>query len=173
MLKRLIKAGVKAAVRNMARLLPRMPGGEYAFQKLPEAGMAEHGLVQHKGQRMRFAALNALCRYRVTSFTTKEPETLGWIDALPTDAAVWDIKANVGLYSVYAACQRNAKVFSFEPSVFDLELLARNIFLNDLQKQIVIVPVLLSAAGLKLHRKCRLDDDHNQYNQWWIRPVAS
>ena len=34
--------------------------------------------------------------------------------------------------------------FAFEPSVFNLELLARNIFGNDLVRQITIVPLPLS-----------------------------
>ncbi len=53
----------------------------------------------------------------------------------------WDIGANVGLYSIYAAKQKNAIV---EPSVFNLELLARNIFLNRLSDRVTIVPLPLS-----------------------------
>jgi FkbM family methyltransferase len=37
-------------------------------------------------------------------------------------------------------------VFAFEPSVFNLELLARNIYLNDLTPQVTIVPLALSDA---------------------------
>jgi FkbM family methyltransferase len=57
---------------------------------------------------------------------------------------ILDIGANVGLYSVYAAKSRNCNVFAFEPSVFNLELLARNIFINDLQLKITIIPIALS-----------------------------
>ena len=93
---------------------------------------------------MAFGAPNALCRYRASSFATKEPETLDWIDALPSGAILWDIGANVGLYSVYAAIKRDSQVYAFEPSVFNLEQLARNIHLNKLQRRITIVPVALS-----------------------------
>jgi FkbM family methyltransferase len=50
------------------------------------------------------------------------------------------------LYSIYAAKKRGAHVFAFEPSVFNLELLARNIYINELQDKIIIIPVALSDA---------------------------
>ena len=51
-----------------------------------------------------------------------------------------DIGANVGIYSVYAAKSKKCKVYSFEPSVFNLEILARNVFLNELSSSITIMP---------------------------------
>ncbi|EKO34816.1 methyltransferase FkbM domain protein [Leptospira santarosai str. CBC379] len=99
--------------------------------------------VDHKG-KMFFTAPNDLNRFRVMTFSVKEPDTLEWIDQIAENSVFWDIGANVGLYSIYAAKQRNAKVFSFEPSVFNLELLARNVFLNQLSNQVVIIPLPLS-----------------------------
>ena len=81
---------------------------------------------------------------RVRTFTTKEPETLKWIDGFKPGSVLWDIGANIGLYSLYAAKTRSCRVFAFEPSVFCLEFLSRNIWLNDLQSQITIVPNPLS-----------------------------
>ena len=57
---------------------------------------------------------------------------------------LWDIGANVGLYSVYAAKSKHCRVFAFEPSVFNLELLARNVYINDLSDKICLVPIALS-----------------------------
>ena len=49
------------------------------------------------------------------------------------------------MYSLYTALKDNtAKVYTFEPSVFNLEILARNIVLNGLQNQITIIPMALS-----------------------------
>jgi FkbM family methyltransferase len=144
MFKRLIKNSIKSLVRSTSRTLPYLPGGEYAFQQLLETGMDEQRIVQHKDVRMAFATPNALCRYRAESFSTKEPDTLKWVDEIPANAILWDIGANVGLYSIYAAKARDCRVFAFEPSVFNLELLARNIHLNEVQQKIVIVPVALS-----------------------------
>lgn len=144
MFKRLIKNAIKSLVRGAMRTFPRLPGGEYALQQLLEVGMDEHGIAEHKGLRMVFATPNALCRYRAKSFSTKEPDTLEWIEAIPEGAILWDIGANVGLYSIYAAKQRKCRVYAFEPSVFNLEVLARNIFLNGLQGDLTVVPVALS-----------------------------
>ncbi len=144
-MKKLLKLVIKASVNRGARLLHSLPGGEYVFQKLLETAMENVESVHHGDVTMRFAAPNALCRYRVSSFSTKEPDTLEWMDTIPPGSVMWDIGANVGLYSVYAAKSRGARVFAFEPSVLNLELLARNIFLNQLQQQVVIVPVALSS----------------------------
>lgn len=101
-------------------------------------------VVIHQNIRMEYAAPNQLCRYRIATFATKEPDTLKWIDSIPVGSVVWDVGANIGLYTVYAAKKCNCRVIAFEPSVFNLELLARNIFLNGLQNQVTIVPVALS-----------------------------
>jgi FkbM family methyltransferase len=69
---------------------------------------------------------------------------LNWIDSFKNGSVLWDVGANIGLYSIYAAKTRDCKVFAFEPSVFCLEFLSRNIWLNELQSQITIVPNPLS-----------------------------
>ena len=94
----------------------------------------------------KFVLCNANPRldFRTRTFATKEPETLKWIDSFKNGSVLWDVGANIGLYSIYAAKTRDCKVFAFEPSVFCLEFLSRNIWLNELQSQITIVPNPLS-----------------------------
>ncbi len=113
---------------------------EYFIYKI----LSKQKEVKHNGVKMFFCIPNKLNLYRAESFSKKEPDTLAWIDLIPEGSLIWDIGANVGLYSVYAAKARNCKVYSFEPSVFNLELLARNIFLNKLQDNITIIPISLS-----------------------------
>jgi FkbM family methyltransferase len=93
---------------------------------------------------LRFAVPNRINRFRAKTFVSKEPETLDWIDQLPEGCVLWDIGANVGLYSIYAAKKRKIRVVAFEPSVFNLELLARNLFLNELQECVNLVPLALN-----------------------------
>ena len=93
---------------------------------------------------MKFVDANHLCHYRAESFSTKEPDTLEWIETIPEGSVLWDVGANVGLYSIYAAKQRKCRVYAFEPSVLNLEVLARNIYANNLQDLITIVPVALT-----------------------------
>jgi FkbM family methyltransferase len=100
--------------------------------------------ISHEGMRLKFSIPNVLCKWRAQTFSSKEPETLEWINAMPDGTVLWDVGANVGLYSVYAAKKNNCKIWAFEPSVFNLELLARNIYLNGLTNNICIVPIALS-----------------------------
>lgn len=102
-----------------------------------------HELVKHEDVFFRFSTPNWLCKYRAQSFSDKEPETLRWIDNFGMEKIFWDIGANIGLYSVYAAKTRKSEVFSFEPSIFNLEFLARNIFLNGLSDKVCIVPLAI------------------------------
>ena len=100
--------------------------------------------INHNGNDFYFHTPNWVTLYRADTFSTKEPETLNWIDKFDPGSIFWDIGANVGLYSIYATKTRNVKTYSFEPSVFNLEFLAKNINLNKLQDQINIIPIALS-----------------------------
>ena len=118
--------------------------GERFQDRMVTRAMMKTSSVRHGDLALEFAVPSRLSRWRVATFSTKEPETLEWIDAIPKESVVWDIGANIGLYSVYAAKQRHCKVLAFEPSVFNLELLARNISLNDVADRICIVPLALN-----------------------------
>jgi FkbM family methyltransferase len=139
-----IKKLLKDLVAGSVRLSRKTALGRYRHDIIVDSAMRESVVVSHGAQRMRLAAPNWLCRFRAATFSTKEPETLEWIDSLPQGAVLWDVGANVGLYAVYAAKHRNSKVFAFEPSVFNLELLARNAQLNDVSDRVCIVPLALS-----------------------------
>ena len=149
----MMKSIAKSALRGLVRFLSNLPGGRYTLSLLIEAGMGAKVSALHHGLSMTFYTPNALCDFRAATFSTKEPETLEWIESMSEGATFWDIGANIGLYSIYAAKQRGAAVFAFEPSVFNLEQLARNIYINALQSQVVIVPLALSEeAGASLFK---------------------
>jgi FkbM family methyltransferase len=118
--------------------------GRYFYDQVIINALSKTQRVEHGGVSLIFSASNWVNKYRADSFSTKEPETLEWIDGLPEDSVLWDVGANVGLYSCYAAKRRSIRVFAFEPSVFNLESLARNIYLNGLVERITIVPLPLS-----------------------------
>ncbi len=50
---------------------------------------------------------------------------------------LWDIGANVGVFSLYAAVRRNIKVLAFEPSSMNYHILVRNIQLNQLSDRVM------------------------------------
>jgi len=101
-------------------------------------------VARYNGTELTLSVPNKINYFRFDTFSQKEPETLEWIDSIPKGSVLWDIGANVGLYTCYAAKARDCKVFAFEPSVFNLEILARNIFLNGLTRQVVIIPLPFS-----------------------------
>ena len=113
-------------------------------QKLINYILQRKKKIVHNDYKFTFFIPNALNRYRVKTFATKEPKTLKWIDSFAKDVVLWDIGANIGLYSIYAAKTKDIQVFAFEPSVFNLELLAKNIHINKLQEKIIIFPLALS-----------------------------
>ena len=83
---------------------------------------------------LRFHCPNDLTAWRADTLLTKEPETIDWIDAMPQDAVLWDIGANVGCYTIYAA-KRGLRVLAFEPSHTNYGILNANIALNGLDKR--------------------------------------
>lgn len=86
-----------------------------------------------------FHTPNYLCEIRAQTFSTKEPETLAWIDKFGGAGAFFDIGANVGLYSAYFGATKAGNIYSFEPSVFNLALLVKNLNVNRLEKRIKII----------------------------------
>ncbi len=140
-----IKAGLRRLVRAVVSGTGATRVGRVAYEGIIDDVMARTQSVSHNGVQLMFVVPNAMNRFRVDTFATKEPETLRWIDDIPEGSDFWDIGANVGLYTCYAGKARRCRVFAFEPSVFNLELLARNIFLNDLIDRATIVPLPLAA----------------------------
>jgi len=140
----MIKQFIKRAITSTVVGLSKTSAGLYAYQQIINTSMNRERVVSYRSHRLTFAVPNWLTQYRIDTFATKEPETLEWVDSIPEGSVLWDVGANIGLYAIYAAKARNCRVYAFEPSVFNLELLARNIFLNNLQSQITIIPVALS-----------------------------
>ena len=67
---------------------------------------------------------------RIDYGRTKEPETVAWLDQMPEGKVLWDIGANVGTYSLYAALQRGMRVLAFEPHYANFFALNENIRLS-------------------------------------------
>ena len=139
-----VKHLVRQILEQSTQTLGTTKVGGIVFEQMVNQAMQRTQVVTHQGLEMRFSVPNQLNHFRVTTFATKEPETLEWIDHLPQNSLVWDIGANVGLYTVYAALKRKSRVVAFEPSVFNLELLARNLYLNHLQDRVTLLPIALS-----------------------------
>ncbi len=101
--------------------------------------------------RFRPRSRNDIFRY--TTFFTKEQGTLAWIRNHARDGTVmFDIGANVGLYSLYAArCASNVRVYAFEPHKINFATLVENISLNDLEGVVHPVSIPLGNASGTSH----------------------
>jgi len=95
---------------------------------------------------VKFFVPNKTAKWRVDTLFSKEPETLEWIDKFNKKKIFWDIGANIGLYSLYAAnVHEDIEIISFEPSTSNLRILSRNISINNLSNKIKINQLPLSA----------------------------
>lgn len=86
------------------------------------------------GDELCFDVEGDLEKYRVESIFDKEPETIAWIDGWQDDGsgAFYDIGANIGIYSLYAAYKhKDINTFSFEPESSNYVALLRNILSNN------------------------------------------
>ena len=99
--------------------------------------------VKLKKNSIFFLNTNFFTRYRNNTFFSKEPETLDWIDNFKENSTLYDIGANISLYSIYAAKTKNCSVNAFEPCFFNTDYLAKNIYKNSLHKNINIFPIVL------------------------------
>jgi len=98
----------------------------------------DRNLVEHGATRFWLYTPNHICHFRRSTFSTKEPEMLEWIEEYG-GGVFYDIGANIGIYSLYYAKTKEGSVYSFEPSVFNLRQLAKNLSLNDMSKRITII----------------------------------
>ncbi len=98
-------------------------------------------------KKIKFFIPNQLLEWRVDTYFTKEPETLEWIDSFEEKEKLifWDIGANIGLYSIYNSLKHpKSTTIAFEPSSSNLRILSRNISINNLEKNIKIIPTPLT-----------------------------
>ncbi len=142
-----MKKSIKILLNSLGNLLHKvlnLPILVFISDSFLTAKLNNKSSIKVDGETIYFATPNFLNRYRHKTFFTKEPETLKWIDNFEKKDIFYDIGANVGLYSIYAAKKSKAKVYCFEPSFFNLEFLARNIYMNSLFDDIFIFPIALN-----------------------------
>lgn len=111
------------------------------YRRANTLARVSEGLVQQlsmavPGGHIRFESRTARSLHDANSITHGEPETVAWIDALPEASMLWDIGANIGVYSLYAAFVRNIRVAAFEPAAASHAALCRNIEINGLDEMI-------------------------------------
>jgi FkbM family methyltransferase len=99
--------------------------------------------ITRNGHTLSLVCPNRVVSWRARTFLTKEPETLEWIDTFRSGDVLFDIGANIGLYTIYAA-KRSVEVMAFEPESQNYALINQNIFLNGVADRVKCLSVALS-----------------------------
>ncbi len=111
--------------------------------------LEEKVIVVEDGRRYSFVCTNRLEVLRAATLLVKEEGTIAWLrgGARPGDV-VYDVGANIGLYSIFAANLLGAEgaVYAFEPHAVNFTHLCRNIAENGLGGRVVPLSVALSDA---------------------------
>lgn len=105
-------------------------------------------------RRIKFLCPNELTCARASTFWVKEPGTLAWIGSFEPGSTFWDIGANVGLYSIYAAALKH-RVYAFEPVASNYDVLVRNVVINEMDRAITALPIALASKSCVSHMAMR------------------
>jgi FkbM family methyltransferase len=141
---RIFKTQLKRFFKISIPVVGALPWGDFVLDLLVESITTRSQTVSHKNISFVLSVPNHLCKWRAATFSSKEPETLEWIDSWDEHATFWDIGANIGLYSLYAARAKQSTVYAFEPSVYNLTTLVANIAHNSLQSKVHVCTFPLS-----------------------------
>ncbi len=111
--------------------------------------------VSVDGIKLTIPCENWITHFRWYLFKTKEKEVRKFLkDVMQAEDVLFDIGANIGVFSVYAAkIHPKSTIFSFEPEYSNLNLLKNNVLANKVNVQVNIFSVGISdEAGIsKLH----------------------
>lgn len=81
----------------------------------------------YENHQLIFNTPNDMCLWRVKTLLTKEPETIKWLKNLTESDVLWDVGANIGLYTIFAAKVTGCEVYAFEPESQNYVVLNRSI----------------------------------------------
>ena len=130
---------IKKFFKFMFEILIKFDSKNYLVDIIYEKILEKKKSIKIGDINLIFFIPNRITLERVNTFFTKEPEIIKWIESFKINSTFFDIGSNIGLYSCLAAKTKRSKVFSFEPSPLNLEVLTKNIFINNLNDQITIV----------------------------------
>jgi FkbM family methyltransferase len=124
---------VAALIARLANMMtrPMSPNRRRIALALAGERLQQTVRVATRRGELVFACPTARALMEPFGFASEEPETIRWLDEhVRPGETLWDIGANVGSYSLYAALGREVSVLAFEPSAATFAALVRNIELN-------------------------------------------
>lgn len=95
--------------------------------------------IKFKNYKLKFRTGHGRLLWRVKSFYSEEKIMIEWLKKFSNKDIFLDIGANVGMYTIPAAL--NAKlVYACELDLLNTGILKENIYLNNLNQKIIILP---------------------------------
>lgn len=137
----------KKDFRLLLDRLRRLPVGSRAklqssfAQKLVDETL----VIDTPAGSLSFVLLGKTAGGRATSLLRKQPATIEWIDSFRPSSVFWDVGANIGVYTLYAAL-RGARVVAFEPAAVNYFLLAANCEANGMSGHVDCLPLGLGGT---------------------------
>jgi FkbM family methyltransferase len=104
--------------------------------------------------------------YQPRDLAGREPETIDWIDGFAVPCTFWDIGANVGTYTLYAALRPGVATLAFEPSPASYAALCRNIEANGSGERVQAFCVALSSRTQLGHLNMSATSPGNSFNSF-------
>ena len=140
-IKRNIFEGIKVLYTYIPKLIPGYIGKRFSVESTEKLIIIDE--IKTVYGTIKYYCLGWLPLWRSQTLFIKEPETIEWIDNMTSEDILWDIGANVGLYSIYAG-KKGMEVFAFEPSALNTFFISKNIEVNNLKNNVFLFPIAVS-----------------------------
>ena len=136
MIKNKIKHAVKSFFIKILKILPPV------IQIFPLEALRTNKININNVQIL-YQPLSELSdrRWRAFERNGKEENTFNWINNFLDDKVFFDIGANIGVFSIYSALKKKAKVYSFEPEPNSFIELFNTSELNNCQITPMLIPL--------------------------------
>jgi FkbM family methyltransferase len=142
---RLAHLVARAGARRVLSLLKWLPAEQRA--DLVDLLLSDPAVVDTPHGKIRFLNHSGVSYWRARTIMTKEPGSLEWIDTMVPGSVFWDIGANVGVLTLYAATRGDLKVWAFEPAAVNYYNLTANCELNGLERRVRCLQLGFSDAS--------------------------
>jgi FkbM family methyltransferase len=124
------------------------------------------------GEKIQLYCPNLKVFKRCESFLRKEPETIEWIATFSSGATLFDIGANIGLYSLLAA-KKGLKVVAFEPESQNFAVMNANVYLNSLADRMTALNLALSDRNALDYLYMPVFSTGTAFNQFGVAPEGT
>jgi len=109
----------------------------------PSMTVAVPGLTTSINEQLWFRTGHGRLYWRVSESPSLEISTNNWISRMSSQDVLFDVGANIGMYTLMAAKYRHTRVVAFEPDLMNARMLYENVLRNDLGKYVTVLPIAL------------------------------